>query len=1198
MKTHHQNTWQFAKLILAALVFAFGAVTCSGGGGGGSSGGGGGGSTANINPDGYQLAITSVDLAASVAQQSGAGARVARSDFVATADASLRLSVTVRNSGNRPSPSDTSFILYRSDDAALASNEAIRTYLVGAVAAGDDEIIVKEIAMPTLSTSSLTHFIVAGDFAGEVGNNVDDDFLGIAVTSTDGSDISNSTVIQGSAITREITRDWSASGAVVSKSSASVGERITLSVDVANKSAFRAPRASLSFYRSGSSAITFTDTGVGVASISALAAGDNKDVSLDVSVPSTEGTYYYGACIVSADDTDASNNCSTGVAVAVTASVKYGALAFGTTGSDFFVGIDDWFTGTSVDQLTPAAAHSEAVRLCIADGGSSGGCEVLVTFTAHIAYAAGDHTGDDGVVAWATANTLSAAQTAAIAECQRAGGKTSGEGACEPLGTFIDGYDSSHSNSPATDGAAKTGSELIQYGWDIAVDISVSNSTLTPNQAFTLSALVINDDDVAAPAFILTYYLSSDAVLSADDTRAGINSIPSLSPDSTSPQSISLTAPTDAGRYYYIACAPIGDIYSCDDVSVTVGSGQFDLSVTDLSASSSSVAAGGGLVTLSGTVTNAASSTISSPVAGLIYYYSTDATITTSDIYVGDDGVSILSPGRTSSISISVPTPYSAGTYYFGACLADKEGYRDELTDSNTSNNCSTGVQVEVTSAGVFDLSVTDFSLNPVSVAAGGIITFHSTVTNAASSNTSSPIVDVGYRRSTDATITPASDNAFESSTVYLYGVKALAASETYNESGYFSAPASAGTYYYGACVNASGDNDTTNNCSSGVQVTVTSTATFDLSVTTFSVSNTSVSTGDSITLSATVGNASSATVSSPAAYLNYYLSTDATITTDGASADEYLGYVDVSALAASATSDLSASFSAPSSAGTYYYGACITHPRIDSINDNDDSNDCAVVEVEVTVTGGGTTTKYGALAFEETADDLFAGTSVNQPTQAAAHTEAIRLCSVDGGTNCAVQTTFTAHIAYAGGVHTDGTKGILAWATRNTLSTAETAAVAECQSAGGKTSGEGACALLGTFDDESTSSYSNSPATAGTEEAGSALLAFDEITPPRAPTATPSSLSSAGYFEFNVVVAGDFSGQTLVFRQSSDATITSSDATVTARSRNVVSTGIDDDATTEITAEVYAASTGYYGVCAGSVCSDGVQVTVSGGGG
>ena len=99
----------------------------------------------------------------------------------------------------------------------------------------------------------------------------------------------------------------------------------------------------------------------------------------------------------------------------------------------------------------------------------------------------------------------------------------------------------------------------------------------------------------------------------------------------------------------------------------------------------------------------------------------------------------------------------------------------------------------------------------------------------------------------------------------------------------------------------------------------------------------------------------------------------------------------------------------------------------------------------------------------------------------------------------------------------------------------------------------------------------------------------------PRAPTAMPSTLSSGGFFTFNVVVDGTYNSANMVFKQSSDATITASDTTVTNASvTKVTNRTVNDDSTTEVTAEVYAASTGYYGVCVGNACSDGVLVTVT----
>ncbi|MCY4440346.1 MAG: hypothetical protein OXE53_09085 [Deltaproteobacteria bacterium] len=91
-----------------------------------------------------------------------------------------------------------------------------------------------------------------------------------------------------------------------------------------------------------------------------------------------------------------------------------------------------------------------------------------------------------------------------------------------------------------------------------------------------------------------------------------------------------------------------------------------------------------------------------------------------------------------------------------------------------------------------------------------------------------------------------------------------------------------------------------------------------DLVVGSPSVSDASPDAGASFTLSATVRNQGSGR--SGATTLRYYRSSNATITTS----DTAVGTDAVGSLAALAAGDASISLAAPSSAGTYYYGACV----------------------------------------------------------------------------------------------------------------------------------------------------------------------------------------------------------------------------------------------------------------------------------
>ena len=83
---------------------------------------------------------------------------------------------------------------------------------------------------------------------------------------------------------------------------------------------------------------------------------------------------------------------------------------------------------------------------------------------------------------------------------------------------------------------------------------SVSDSVLTPKQAFTLHATVHNQGNEQAAATMLHYYRSNNATVNTSDTKVGTDSIDVLDASATSAVSISLTAPSIPGPYYYGAC--------------------------------------------------------------------------------------------------------------------------------------------------------------------------------------------------------------------------------------------------------------------------------------------------------------------------------------------------------------------------------------------------------------------------------------------------------------------------------------------------------------------------------------------------------------------------------------------------------------------------------------------------------------------
>ena len=127
--------------------------------------------------------------------------------------------------------------------------------------------------------------------------------------------------------------------------------------------------------------------------------------------------------------------------------------------------------------------------------------------------------------------------------------------------------------------------------------------------------------------------------------------------------------------------------------------------------------------------------------------------------------------------------------------------------------------------------------------------------------------------------------------------VNGLAASGMSPESIALIAPATNGTYYYGACVDAvEGESDSANNCSAEIPVIVAEPATSDDPdlVVSVSVDNSAPAPRGAFVLSATVINASGGAAA--ATTLRYHRSSDATISTS----DTSVGTDPVDALAAS----------------------------------------------------------------------------------------------------------------------------------------------------------------------------------------------------------------------------------------------------------------------------------------------------------
>ena len=562
------------------------------------------------------------------------------------------------------------------------------------------------------------------------------------------------------------------------------------------------------------------------------------------------------------------------------------------------------------------------------------------------------------------------------------------------------------------------------------------------------------------------------------------------------------------------------------------GSGSPDLIVDSPSVSDNTLTTGQSF-TLSATVRN--QGTGSSAATTLRYYRSSDATISTSDTEVGTDAVGSLNSSGTSAESISLNAPSSAGTYYYGACVASVSG------ESNTNNNCSDGVRVTVTgttsrgfapadqqafnslvvgkridadtyfidfeSAGRFmegfDRNSGRYTYSNTGANTGTLtqnydgglyggrcttqLTFTSMTTgtlrytcdNGATgeevrwqlSNLTTPI----FARANTDTLVFAFLDTWRAGQTRAYDFQLRqktpqgnwdALCHTYNNPSNNSVTAYATIWFASSRLlpnttyemryryrNSSSCNTGSPGAWSAISEGTTSSSgggggggSPDLIVDSPSVSDNTLTTGQSFTLSATVRN--QGTGSAASTTLRYYRSSNSTISTS----DTEIGTDTVNGLSASGTSAESISLNAPSSAGTYYYGACVESVSGESDTGNNCSDAVSVTVAAVTPPATGTSklywTDWGTGKIQRSdldgsnVEDLVSGTGLNGPDGLALDVSGGKMYWTNVGTNkiqradldgSNVEDLVTSGLSVPYGLALDVSGGKMYWTNRQT---------------------------------------------------------------------------------------------------------------------------------------------------------------------
>ena len=693
------------------------------------------------------------------------------SDSGPVAGASFTLSATVRNAGEGASAA-TTLRYYRSTDVTIATSdtEVGTDAVTGLAAAGSSDQSVDLTAPDTTGTY----------------------YYGACVDAvTDESDTTNncSSSVQ---VTVPDKPDLVVAAPTVSDSGPAAGASFTLSATVRNAGEGASAATTLRYYRSTDATIATSDTQVGTAAVAGLAAAGSSSQSVDLTAPDTSGTYYYGACVVAVpDELDTANNCSDSVPVTVPEPKP-----------DLVV------DSPSVDDSGPAAGAQFTLSATVRNDGE--GTAAATTLRYYRSTDATISPSDTQVGTDSGSESLAASGTSdeSVSLTAPSTAGTYYYGAC--VVAVTDEFDTTNNCSSSVQVTVPSPQPDL-----VVAAPSVTDSTPDAGATFTLSAEVRNDGDGSAAATTLRYYRSTDATITLSDTQVGTDEVGELAASGTSDESVSLTAPSTAGTYYYGACVvavtdesdTTNNCSSSATVTVAEQTSQSgpDLVVYAIFINRSPAGAPVAAFLLDAKVRNDGDE--ASPSTALVFYRSTDATITTSDTRVGGDTVAGLAVAGISSGRFALTAPASPGTYYYGACVNTVTG------ESDTTNNCSSSVQLTVPEPQP-DLVVAAPTVSDSGPAAGASFTLSATVRNAEEG--ASAATTLRYYRSTDATITT-SDTS-----VGTVAVAALAASGSSPQSVNLTAPASPGTYYYGACVDeVTDESDTTNNCSTSVAVTV-----------------------------------------------------------------------------------------------------------------------------------------------------------------------------------------------------------------------------------------------------------------------------------------------------------------------------------------------------------------------------------------
>ncbi len=463
---------------------------------------------------------------------------------------------------------------------------------------------------------------------------------------------------------------------VVGSESVAVGDYFYVSLTVRNNGTQTAPGFVLYFYTSETPGVSCYDTLLKTDSFPSLMPGSCFTIYVKLRAPDTPGVHAIGFC------TDPSNfnllgcNCFRGITITVTPPPPPDLVfrSLSVVGSDTLAVGQVYLLEATIENQNDNPANSTTLAYYSSPDPDITDADTRID-TDILTYLPGG--------GWTTKSTLLVAPA------------TPGEywvGAC------IDDVDweTSTSNNCSL-GVMIT---VIDGTFpDIAVhtpSLSVT-SAVNAGQPFSFNLTMENQGSAPAGSSTIRYYYSSDATINSADTLLGTNNTASLSAGTSSIITSNLSAPGTPGAYYIGGCVDpaTGETLTSNNCSLGVPLAVASPPAPDLVVHPPALSGTGAIVTgqpfsLNITVENQGSGTAGNTT--LTYYFSEDATISSSDTILGTDSLLSLASGADTTMSAILTAPERPGYLWIGACA--------EAVSSETSvvNNCSNGVLMTITS--------------------------------------------------------------------------------------------------------------------------------------------------------------------------------------------------------------------------------------------------------------------------------------------------------------------------------------------------------------------------------------------------------------------------------------------------------------------------------------------------------------------